>query len=39
MAEQRPVWQGQMRLSLVSFMVQIYPALAEGGTRFHQKAG
>lgn len=36
MAEQRPVWQGQMRLSLVSFMVQIYPALNEGGTRFHQ---
>jgi DNA end-binding protein Ku len=32
----RPMWQGQLRLSLVSIPVQVYPATKEARTRFHR---
>ncbi len=32
----RPLWQGQLRLSLVSIPVQVYPATKEARTRFHR---
>lgn len=33
---QRPVWSGQLRLSLVAIMVNLYPAHQEGRTAFRQ---
>jgi DNA end-binding protein Ku len=34
---QRPYWQGQLKISLVSFGIELFPATkSQGGVRFHQ---